>query len=196
MSDLILASASPRRAEILRQLQVAFAVLPADIDEEVMPDESPDYYVRRVALAKAEAVSAKLGSSTPVLAADTAVVADGQILGKPSDREHAQQILASLSNRWHEVFTGIAIMQQRETVVSVRTRVKLRSISAAEIDAYWLSGEPQDKAGAYAIQGSGGAFVERIEGSYSNVVGLPMAETIILLNNYVVDHIFTDAATT
>jgi septum formation protein len=186
--DLILASASPRRAEILSQIGVLFTVIPAYIDESVLPNEDPQVYVRRVALAKAVAVSADSGPLTPVLAADTAVVIDSSILGKPTGIEHARSMLELLSGRWHEVVSGVAIMHEDVSLISVRTRVKFRPILEHEIEAYWSSGEPADKAGSYAIQGIGGAFVERIEGSYSNVVGLPMVETSTLLNKYSIAH--------
>ncbi len=182
--DLVLASASPRRNEILQQLGVAFSVVPAEIDESPKTEEAPDVYVRRLALYKAEAVSAKHRHSIPVLAADTTVTIDRLILGKPCAIEQAREMLSRLSGRWHEVHSGLAIMHRGVTVKSVRTRVKFRDIEPVEIDRYWESGEPQDKAGAYAIQGLGGAFVERIDGSYSNVVGLPMVETIALLDEY------------
>ena len=187
--DLILASASPRRAQILQQLGVAFAAVPAEVDESPGPNEEPSVYVRRLALYKAEAVQAALQPSVPVMAADTTVVIDGLILGKPRTLEQAREMLSRLSGRWHEVHSGLAIMQAGATVISVRTRVKFRTVERAEMDRYWDSGEPQDKAGAYAIQGLGGAFIERIDGSYSNVIGLPMAETITLLDKYAVAHL-------
>ena len=187
--DLILASASPRRAEILQQLGVSFSVIPAEIDESPKIKETPSVYVRRLALYKAEAVSAARRPSVPVLAADTTVVVDDLILGKPLAIEQAREMLSRLSARWHEVHSGLAIMHGGVTVIGVRTRVKFRVIEGAEVDRYWDTGEPQDKAGAYAIQGLGGAFVERIDGSYSNVVGLPMAETISLLDKYKVEHL-------
>ena len=152
--------------------------------------EPPGVYVRRMALHKAETVSAARGRSVPVLAADTAVAIDNLLLGKPAGIEHAREMLERLSGRWHEVYSGLAIMQADVTVISVRTRVKFRVIERSEMDVYWASGEPADKAGAYAIQGIGGAFVERIDGSYSNVVGMPMAETVTLLEKYKVSQIF------
>lgn len=185
-ADLILASASPRRADLLRQIGVVFRITPAHIDESVRPDEQPTTYVRRLALAKAEFVSAQCGRSIPVLAADTAVTIDQLILGKPSELEDARGMLERLSGRWHDVLSGVAIMHHHVSLINVRTRVKFRPILAHEIDAYWSSGEPQDKAGGYAIQGLGGAFVERIEGSYSNVVGLPLVETLVLLDEYAI----------
>jgi septum formation protein len=182
--DLILASESPRRAKLLRQLGVSFSIVPPKVDETVIPAEAPNAYVRRIALSKVTAVSAKCGRSVPVLGADTVVAIDEILLGKPVGIEHARAMLERLSGRWHEVYSGVAIMQRDATVISVRTRVKFRTLGEHEVDRYWASGEPQDKAGAYAIQGLGGVFVERIHGSYSNVVGLPMAETLALLDQY------------
>ncbi len=188
--DLILASASPRRAKFLRELSVSFSIIAAEIDESVARKEAPNEYVRRIALYKAETVSVKCTRSVPVLAADTVVAIDDMILGKPGGIEEARQMLARMSGRWHEVYSGVAIMHRAATVLSVRTRVKFRAIAAREVDRYWASGEPQDKAGAYGIQGLGGAFVERIDGSYSNVVGLPLTETLALLDKYKVGHVF------
>ena len=189
--NLILASASPRRAEILQQLGVSFSVIPADIDESTKATELPNVYVRRIALYKAETICAANGRAFPVLAADTAVAIDDLILGKPAAIEHAREMLGRLSGRWHEVYSGLAIMHRDVTVISVRTRVKFRHIERHEIDRYWDSGEPHDKAGAYAIQGIGGGFVECIDGSYSNVVGLPMVETLSLLDKYAIRHLFS-----
>ena len=190
MVDLILASASPRRAKFLQQFGISFSVVPAEVDESVTPAESPNDYVRRIALYKAETVSVRCTRSVPVLAADTVVAIDDIILGKPSGIEDAQQMLARLSGRWHEVYSGVAIMHRAATVISVRTRVKFRTIATGEVERYWASGEPHDKAGGYGIQGIGGAFVERIDGSYSNVVGLPLTESLALLSEYKVGHIF------
>lgn len=188
--DLILASASRRRAEILSRMGVSYHVIAAHVDERATPDEKPSVYVQRIALDKAEAVIANQARSTPVLAADTAVVADECILGKPASMEDASSMLKRLSGCWHEVYTGVAIVHRKATVICVRTRVKFRPIVEHEIAVYWASGEPQDKAGGYAIQGLGGAFVERIDGSYSNVVGLPLSETLSLLDDYGVAHVF------
>jgi len=192
--DLLLASASPRRAEILRLMGVSFRVVPARIDESVVSREEPAIYVRRIALSKAETVSARTGRAQPVLAADTAVVIDDLILGKPDGPQSAGAMLERLSGRWHDVYSGVAITHRNAEVVNVRTRVKFRSIEAHEIQAYWSSGEPLDKAGGYAIQGLGGAFVERIDGSYSNVVGLPLVETLALLDKYGVGHVLDRGA--
>lgn len=180
--DFVLASASPRRLELLGQLGLRPRVRPARVDETPRPGEHPALYVERLARAKALWVQRVLGVGVPVLGADTAVVVDGDILGKPVDRAQGLAMLARLSGRKHRVLTGIALVQ-RESVhsrVSV-THVHLRTIAAWEREAYWATGEPRDKAGAYAIQGLGAVFVERIEGSYSGVMGLPLFETAELL---------------
>ena len=179
---LVLASASPRRAALLDQIGVRYVVDPADIDERERAQEAPNDYVRRVALDKAETVCGRRGRIEPVLGADTAVVIDGRIVGKPADFTAAAAILGALSGRWHEVYTGVALVHRAASVIAVRTRVKFRVLESTEIAAYWDTGEPGDKAGAYAIQGIAGAFVERIDGSYSNVVGLPLMETLDLLS--------------
>ena len=168
---LLLASASPRRADLLRAAGYEFDVLPADVDESVFPGEKPEAYVRRVAEAKAAAVASKAGGRI-VLAADTVVVVDGQILGKPVDTADAARMLRLLSGRQHEVMTAITL--NGECLVEI-SAVELAPLSMAEIDWYVETGEPMDKAGAYAIQGLASRFVTRIEGSYSNVVGLPVA---------------------
>src|SRR6267142_1155970 len=175
---LILASASPRRAEILRDAGIAFNVLSSAVDETTMPDEGPQDLVRRLALAKAELVAARALGPAIVLAADTVVVLEGAILGKPRTSEDARQMLAKLSGRTHSVMTGVALIrlpdaERREFIET--TQVHFASVSNEEIVKYLASGEPFDKAGAYAIQGLGGRFVPRIDGCYFNVVGLPLA---------------------
>ncbi len=181
---LYLASASPRRAELLRQIGVRFAVCPADLDERVLAGEPAGDYVLRLARAKAMAVLEQLGkpAGIRVLGADTCVQLDGQILGKPAGRAEARHMLERLSGRTHEVLTGVALAggQSMDSQL-VCTRVRFRPLAAAEITAYWATGEPQDKAGAYAIQGYGAVFVQHLEGSYSGVVGLPLQETAGLL---------------
>lgn len=191
LQELVLASASPRRAALLDQLGVSYTIDPADIDERERVDEAPNDYVRRIALAKAETVCGRRGRVEPVLGADTAVVIDDRIVGKPADFTAAAVILGALSGRWHEVYTGVALVHRAASVIAVRTRVKFRALESAEIAAYWDTGEPCDKAGAYAIQGIAGAFVERIDGSYSNVVGLPLMETLDLLNRLGIPHALT-----
>jgi len=184
--QLVLASASPRRAALLTQLRVAFVVRPTDVDEARLPLESIDAMVRRLALAKATA--AAHGESLPVLGADTAVTLDGEMLGKPADRTEGMQMLALLSARTHDVLTAVAVVHRARVEVRVsRSRVTFRAIDAAEAGRYWDSGEARDKAGGYGIQGIGGIFAERIEGSYSGIVGLPLAETDALLRAFGVD---------
>ena len=182
---LVLASRSPRRRELLDQVGIAYQLAPAAVDEGRRPGERPAEYVARLACAKASAAGP---DDCVVLGADTAVVADADILGKPADAAEAEAMLARLSGRAHEVYTGVAVRagSRLESRV-VTTRVTLRPTSAAERAAYRASGEPADKAGAYAIQGLGAAFVEYLEGSYSNVVGLPLFETLELLRDFGID---------
>jgi len=183
---LVLASASPRRQELLQQIGVSARVVPADIDEQVYPGELAADYVSRLALQKAEAVAGQLHSDELALGSDTSVVLNGEILGKPASFEEAQTMLRALSGAKHQVMTAVALVGQaptepRSEVRTVTTDVWFRPISDAQIEAYWASGEPQDKAGSYGIQGFGAIFVDHIEGSYSAVVGLPLAETAELL---------------
>lgn len=187
MSTLLLASGSPRRRELLQQIGVPFTQVSADIDETPLPNETPEAYVQRLAVAKAAAGLVQGGAGAVVLGADTAVILDGQILGKPRDAQHAADMLMALSARAHEVFTAVALCNElRSEVCYVSTRVRFRHISPQEIQAYWASGEPADKAGGYAIQGLGAVFVEAIEGSYSAVVGLPLCETAALLADFAI----------
>jgi septum formation protein len=181
MPSIILASASPRRAELLQQIGLNFSVRPADIDETPEPDETPEHYVERLAREKALAVA---GSSPEclVLGSDTSVVLEGKILGKPTDPADARETLARLSGATHQVMTGVALATEGQCQsVLVITEVCFRQLSSAEIDAYVASGEPMDKAGSYGIQGLGGIFVNELRGSYSAVVGLPLQETATLL---------------
>lgn len=172
---LILASASLRRAELLRAAGIAFEIVPAEIDERPLNGEAPAAYVERLAREKARAISSR-DSEAEVLAADTTVVIDGLILGKPVDDAEAREMLARLSGRTHEVLTGVALIRDGRMVSAVETtRVRFAPMSDADIDWYIASGEPRGKAGAYAIQGLASRFVDWIEGSYSNVVGLPVA---------------------
>jgi len=178
---LCLASASPRRRSLLAQIGVPHVVMVADIDESARQGESARDYVLRLAGEKASAARSSSGS-LPVLAADTTVVLDGEIFGKPRDREHACEMLMRLSDRTHEVLTAVALAGEW----GVRTRlsvseVTFRRLTEAECVAYWESGEPRDKAGAYAIQGLGAVFIRRLSGSYSGVMGLPLFETAELL---------------
>lgn len=178
---LVLASASPRRRELLSQLGLHFEVAAADIDETPRAAELPDAYVLRLAREKAQAV-ARRHPGRPVLAADTTVVLDGDILGKPDDAAHALQMLTRLSGRAHEVLTGVALAGPgTPAAVVVRTRVSFRAASAQELAWYVATGEPLDKAGSYAVQGKGGFLVEALQGSPTNVIGLPLGETLALL---------------
>jgi septum formation protein len=183
MSQILfyLASRSPRRRELLAQLGLRPAVISADVDETPRADEDPQQFVARVALAKAKAGRQTAPLPLPVLGADTAVVCDGRILGKPANADDALAMLRLLSGREHQVLTGVALLGARQQTAVSDTRVRFRPIGAEEAAAYWASGEPRDKAGAYAIQGLGALFVERINGSYSGVVGLPLFETARLL---------------
>lgn len=190
MTPLYLASGSPRRRELLTQIGIPFTVVSASIDETPLPNEQAGAYVERLARGKAAAGLALLAASgTPeplaVLGADTAVVLDGRILGKPVDREDALAMLAALSGREHEVLTAVAVTDgQRSESLCIISRVSFNPISEERARAYWASGEPRDKAGAYAIQGLGAVFVQGLQGSYSGVVGLPVAETAELLAGF------------
>lgn len=185
MTRLHLASGSPRRRELLAQIGVPFTVVSAPIDETPQVGEAAQAYVERLAQAKAVAGFNLLDAPGVVLGADTAVVLDGQILGKPENREHALAMLGDLSKREHQVLTAVAVTDgTRSLSLCVATKVRLRTISFDEACRYWDSGEPLDKAGGYAIQGLGAVFVSAIEGSYSAVVGLPLSETAELLEQF------------
>lgn len=182
MGSLHLASRSPRRRELLQQIGVAFVCVDVEVDERVLPDEPAADYVERLAREKAQAGLARLDRSALVLGADTAVVLDGRILGKPADRAEGMEMLAALSGRSHEVLTGIALASAGQLVSRVvRSRVSFRELDEREALAYWNTGEPCDKAGGYGIQGLAAVFVSHLEGSYSAVVGLPLCETAQLL---------------
>jgi septum formation protein len=185
--QLYLASRSPRRQELLRQVGLRFATVPAEVDEQRAPGQSPADYAVATALAKARAglEAVRVPGPEPVLGADTDVVIDGEILGKPADRAQALAMLHRLAGRTHEVYSGVALVQgaRAETALSV-TRVTFGPISARQAEAYWDTGEPADKAGAYGIQGYGAQFVREIQGSYSGVVGLPLYETLELLRRF------------
>jgi septum formation protein len=175
---LVLASGSPRRRQLLTQLGLPFTVVPADVDETPLPGEAPLELVRRLAGAKAAAVD-----GDPVLAADTIVEVDGEILGKPGDAAGARHMLTRLSGRSHHVHTGVALrVGERVAVEVVTTEVTFVALTPDAIEWYLATGEPFDKAGAYAIQGAGGVFVESIHGSASNVVGLPLTAVAALLH--------------
>lgn len=198
----ILASQSPRRRELLRQIGVPHQVVYADIDESWLSNEKPEVYVQRVALSKAQAgwhVTREEipDHCLPVLAADTCVVLDNAVLGKPKSQAHARDMLRSLSGKTHQVMTSVAMVTanneatpnrtpttvatNRESVILSVSQVTFREISESEMATYWHTGEPVDKAGGYAIQGLGATFVQRLEGSYSGVMGLPLFETAALL---------------
>lgn len=179
---LILASASPRRASLLRDAGYAFEIDPAHVDEAELAGEPPRAYVLRVSAMKARAVAARHPGDL-VLAADTTVVVGGLMLAKPSDDEDARRMLGLLSGRAHEVLTGVVVVGAgRESSAVSATRVRFRAMTRAEIDWYVASGEPHDKAGAYGVQGLASRFVERVDGSYSNVVGLPVGAVRALLD--------------
>lgn len=179
LPKLILASASPRRSEILTAVGWTFEKQVADIDETELPNENPADYVQRLAREKAEAVAANYNDAL-VLGADTTVVIENQIIGKPADFDDARRMLQMLSGSWHEVLTGAALVKitdgKRETKVGLQTtRVKFAEMNNAEIEFLVEKGEPLDKAGAYAVQAQAALFIERIEGDYWNVVGLPIS---------------------
>ncbi|WP_426235547.1 Maf family protein [Pseudomonas sp. TWP3-2] len=187
MKSLYLASGSPRRRELLTQIGVPFTAVNADIDETAQANEAPAAYVERLARGKAEAGRRTLVADVDcvVLGADTAVVLDGKILGKPVDEADACAMLMMLSGKEHEVLTAIALLDgaRCESRV-VRSLVRFRPISRDEAAAYWASGEPRDKAGGYGIQGLGAVFVAGLNGSYSAVVGLPLCESAELLGHF------------
>jgi len=181
---IVLASASPRRAEILRQAGIAFEALPTRVDESRRTGESPAELVLRLAEAKAQAAADRLSPPAIVVGADTEVVVDGRVLGKPASAEKARAMLRQLSGRTHEVITGLAILRLPGSALKRAhevTRVTFASLTEQEIEEYVASTEPFDKAGAYAIQGRGGRFVTRVEGCYFNVVGLPLARLFRIL---------------
>ena len=181
---IYLASASPRRRELLRQLGVRFEVLVPDLVEVPHATEPPLDYVTRLARAKAHRGAALMRErNMPVRPADTEVVLDGEILGKPVDRRHGLTMLRRLSGRTHQVLTAISLLQQDDAYEAVsESRVTLASLPETDIERYWVTGEPADKAGGYAIQGAAAAFIERIDGSYSGIVGLPLFELARLLD--------------
>lgn len=181
--SLILASASPRRRELLEQLGIVYQVSPADLDEIPAPGESPEDYVQRIAAGKAEAVWQASGGRLPVLAADTEVELDGDIFGKPRNLKHACDMLSRLSGREHRVLSAVSLRTAQGHAMRLSvSRVTFRLLELDEIEAYWDSGEPSDKAGAYAIQGKGAMFIRHLAGSYSGVMGLPLFETAELLS--------------
>ena len=182
---LYLASASPRRRELLALLDYPFAVLSVDVEEQRQPQELPEVYVQRLAREKSQAGWLACQGEKPVLGADTIVVFQQEVLEKPQDFVDAQRILQLLSGNTHTVMTAVALSSQHGCeVILVNSQVTFRELSQDDIDRYWQSGEPADKAGAYGIQGIGGKFVCHLNGSYSAVVGLPLLETDQLLHKY------------
>lgn len=189
MKEFILASASPRRRALLQGLGLSFTAIPSEVPETVEEGLAPGALVEELARRKAVAVAAELAEPEDklVIGADTIVVLDGTVLGKPTDEAEARAMLAQLSGRWHEVFTGVAVVEPgtgRVESASERTGVKFRHLAPAEIAAYVATGEPLDKAGAYGVQGKGALLVERIEGCYYNVVGLPLVRLAGLLEKF------------
>jgi len=183
-ADLILASASPRRRELLERLGLALVVVPAEVDETPLPGERPDDYVRRISATKCDAVAdggtaATAAPELAVLAADTIVIADREIMGKPVDSDDARRMLVRLAGRRHDVTTAYRIRCRGKTLErAVTTAVLFRSLQPGELDAYIASGEWRGKAGGYAVQGIAGAFVTELRGSHTNVIGLPVAEVL------------------
>jgi septum formation protein len=182
---IYLASRSPRRRELLHQIGVAHRLLDIEVDERVREGESPSDYVLRLSQDKAAAgLAACAGNEKlPVLAADTCVVIDGEMLGKPADREQGMRMLARLSGATHQVYTAVALDDGRLSTRLSVSQVSFRCLSESEMAAYWATGEPADKAGGYAIQGLAGQFVRELLGSYSGVMGLPLFETAELLRD-------------
>lgn len=186
MTALYLASGSPRRRELLALLDLPFEVLKTEVEEQRNPGESAQEYVQRLAQDKAHAGVAVAPQDLPVLGADTIVVLNGQVLEKPQDKIHAQQILSALSGQQHQVITAVSLADRQDILSAmVVTDVTFRVLSQLEISNYIATGEPMDKAGAYGIQGKGGCFVRTIAGSYHAVVGLPLVETHELLSHFI-----------
>lgn len=181
---ILLASASPRRSELLRQIGVPHAVRPVDVDESVRSGEAPSAYVMRLAETKAAALWDRIAvrERMPVLAADTTVALEGEIFGKPADLDEARAMLGRLSGRTHEVHTAVAVRHEGGAAARISSSsVSLRELGSEEIAAYWATGEPADKAGGYAVQGRAAVFIRHIAGSYSGIMGLPLFETWELL---------------
>ena len=182
LPKLLLASSSPRRSEILRIVGWPFETVAVEVDESLANGESAEAYVERLALAKAQD-AAQRHANGMILAADTTVVVDEQILGKPADSEEARQMLRTLQGRWHQVLTGVALVSGKTSRVAHEvTEVRFAPMSEAEVDWYVATGEPMDKAGAYAIQGQGARFIKEIKGEYFNVMGLPVRLLYELIN--------------
>ncbi|MEG2570264.1 MAG: Maf family protein [Clostridia bacterium] len=187
MPEIVLASQSPRRQELLKRAFFSFLTIPSDADE-TLPDAPPDVCVAEIARRKAMDVMPRVSPGALIISADTLVVCDGQILGKPRDEADARAMLTRLSGRTHEVYTGVVIAQSSNVLADyAMTRVKFRPLTSEQIDAYIHSGEPMDKAGAYGIQDKGAFLVERIDGDYFNVVGLPLCLLGNMLSKFGID---------
>jgi len=180
--QIILASSSPRRKELLDQIRVNYKIYPVDLDETPLPNETPLNYVQRLAAEKSAVCVSRLATDIPVLAADTAVILGDVIMGKPKNEAHALALLTQLSGKTHQVYSAISLRGREHHQALSITEVTFRRLTEREMQDYWHSGEPVDKAGSYAIQGMGGAFVESIKGSFSGVAGLPLFETAQLLS--------------
>ena len=175
ITDIILASASPRREQLLKQIGLVFRIIPGEVAEDLIEAAAPEQYVQKCALAKALAVQQQVDPGDIIIGADTVVVLDGMIYGKPKDAADAGRMLANLAGRTHSVWSGLAVVSAAgQLTQAVETRVTLAQLSSQQIERYVASGEPMDKAGAYAVQGLGATFVERVDGCYYNVVGLPL----------------------
>lgn len=175
ITEIILASASPRREQLLKQIGLVFRIIPSDAEEDKIEASLPEQYVQKCALAKAIMIRQQVNPDDIVIGADTVVVLDGIIFGKPIDAADAKRMLGCLAGRTHSVWSGLAVVSaQGQVTRAVETRVTLAQLSSQQIERYVTSGEPMDKAGAYAIQGLGAMFVERVDGCYYNVVGLPL----------------------
>lgn len=176
MAHIVLASSSPRRKELLQQLGLDFEIYSPNIDESVHENELVHHYVERLAREKAQTVL-KLFPEAIVIAADTSLGLDGQIIGKPESKNHAFEIWKQLSGRWHDVFSGLCVATQQQMLSQVvQTQVEFQRLTTQDMEDYWTTGEPVGKAGGYAIQGIASQYIPQIQGSYSNVVGLPLYE--------------------
>jgi len=190
MEKIILASASPRRKMLLNQIGVSFEVMVSDVEEKINYELPPDELVKELSRQKAMNVAKRLGEGFLVIGADTVVVFDGRILGKPKDKEDAFKMLFMLQGHWHEVYTGVTIIKTKDMLVESdceKTEVYMRKLSSSLINQYINTGEPLDKAGAYGIQEKGGLFIDKINGDYNNVVGLPVKLIVALAEKMGVD---------
>ncbi|MDF2417867.1 Maf-like protein [Acinetobacter beijerinckii] len=183
MADIILASSSPRRQELLTQLGLDFDIFSPNVDETVQENESVTDYVERLARHKARVVLSQFPSAI-VIAADTSLSVNGKIIGKPTSKQHAFEIWSQLSGQWHDVYSGVCVATSAQVLSQVvRTQVEFQQLNQVEMEKYWATGEPIGKAGAYAIQGIAAQYIPQIKGSYSNVVGLPLHEIVQLLES-------------